>query len=118
VAAGIAFTSFELVQSFALLTVSFGTHFELALLGLSAVTVPIDDPSPVGYAELAIEVVFSPDAGLLAVAAQLTSSSFILDKACHLTGGFAFYVWYKDQQSGATAGRLRGHARWLQSALR
>jgi hypothetical protein len=105
VAAGIRFTSFELLQSFALLTVAFGTRFEVALLGLSAIAVPPLEPVPVAYAELAIEVTFSPDDGVLAVAAQLTPASFVLDKACHLTGGFAFYMWFKNQPNGgASAG--------------
>ena len=39
-AAGIRFTSFQMVQSFALLTVSFGTQFEIALLGRSQISIP------------------------------------------------------------------------------
>jgi hypothetical protein len=98
-AVGVRFTSFEVIQSFALVTVAFGTRFEFALLGLSAVTMPPALPpedDPIGFAELALEVTFSPDSGILGVSAKLTPESYILAKACHLTGGFAFYVWGKD----------------------
>src|SRR5204863_4455972 len=35
IAAGVRFTSFKILDSFALLTVSFGTRFQVGLLGLS-----------------------------------------------------------------------------------
>lgn len=106
-ALGVQFTSFELIQSFALLTVSFGNTLEIALLGLSAVTVPPLDPNPVAFAELELAVVFAPAAGVLEVAAQLTPSSYILSQSCHLTGGFAFYTWFEDDPAtGATAGEF------------
>ena len=35
-----SFTSFKILDSFALLTVSFGNRFEIALLGLSSLTMP------------------------------------------------------------------------------
>jgi hypothetical protein len=104
-AAGVRFTSFQLLQSFALVTVSFGTRFEIALLGLSAITVPTEDPKPIAYAELAVEVTFAPDDGVLAVSAQLTPASYVLSNSCHLTGGFAFYSWFKNNPAtGAIAG--------------
>jgi hypothetical protein len=106
-AAGIKFTSFKLLESFALLTVSFGTRVEVALLGLSALTMPTGATEPIGFAELAIEVVFSPDDGVLMVAAQLTPESYILSRDCHLTGGFAFFSWFKDNpRTGARAGEF------------
>ncbi len=94
-AAGIKFTSFKILESFALLTISFGNRFEIALLGLSSLTMPPMASKPIGYAQLALEVTYAPDDGLLKVAAQLTPESYILSEACHLTGGFAFYIWFK-----------------------
>lgn len=41
--AGIRFNSFRLIDSFALLTVSFGQHFEVDLLGLSTAIIPTPD---------------------------------------------------------------------------
>ncbi len=40
-ALGVKFTSFKMVDSFALITVSFGNDFEVDLLGLSTLIVPM-----------------------------------------------------------------------------
>jgi hypothetical protein len=100
-AAGIKFTSFKMLESFALLTVSFGTRLEVALLGLSALRMPAGAPEPLSFAELAIEVVFIPDDGVLMAVAELTPQSYVFSRACHLTGGFAFYLWLKDSNKPA-----------------
>ncbi|MEL6153056.1 MAG: DUF6603 domain-containing protein, partial [Bacteroidota bacterium] len=97
-AAGIKFTSYELINSFALATVSFGTKLEIVLLGLADIKVPTNDPNPVAEAQLALEARILPEEGLMSVDAQLTDASYILSKDCKLTGGFAFYVWYKPNQ--------------------
>jgi hypothetical protein len=97
-AAGVRFTSFELVTSFALLTVSFGTSVEIALLGQSTIVVPVpsegDTAPPVARADLALIVDISPSDGRLAVSAQLSPQSYVLDPSAQLTGGFAFYAWF------------------------
>src|SRR5262249_44801771 len=37
--------------------------------------------------------------------AQLTPNSFVLTKSCRVTGGFAFYLWFKDNEKlGISAG--------------
>jgi hypothetical protein len=96
-AAGITFTSFKIVESFALLSVSFGNHFEMNLLGLSSLVAPPNagaDIPPVAEAQLALKASFLPSKGFLGLQAQLTPNSYLLSKACHLTGGFAFYSWF------------------------
>jgi hypothetical protein len=80
-----------------LLSVSFGNHFEMNLLGLSSLVAPPNrgpDVPPVAEAQLALKASFQPDKGFLGVQAQLTPNSYLLSKACHLTGGFAFYSWF------------------------
>ncbi len=109
--AGLRFSSFELIDSFALLAISFGKDFELDILGLSTLVIPTPEEgstvSPLAEVQLAIKVAFNPDAGYLEAIAQLTNNSFILSRDCHLTGGFAFYVWFKDQpQPGALNGEF------------
>ena len=98
-AAGIKFTSFKILESFALLTVSFGNRFEIALLGLSSLTMPPLAPpeKAVGFAQLSLEASYAPEDGVLKIAAQLTPESYILSQKCHLTGGFALYTWFKDE---------------------
>ena len=96
IAAGVKFTSFKLVEAFALITVQFGTRFEIALLGIATLRQP---PAPVPralvYVEMALKVRFAPDDGLLSVMAVLTVNSYLFDTRCKLTGGFAFCIWFK-----------------------
>lgn len=109
-AAGIKFTSFQLIDSFALLTVRFGNQFEIDLLGLSSVTLPPEDPdNAIALAELALEASFQPSRGLISVSGQLTSRSFLLSRDCHLTGGFAFYMWYDGDHAGEFVLSLGGY---------
>jgi hypothetical protein len=100
-AAGIRFTSFDLINSTALVVVEFGNELEIALLGLSWISLPM--PAAPGaeapakkfaYGELGIEIKILPAEGVVTATAILTPNSFVLDPACKLTGGFAFYVWF------------------------
>ncbi|HRW09337.1 MAG TPA: hypothetical protein P5121_29755, partial [Caldilineaceae bacterium] len=64
-AVGIKFTSFKLLDSFALLAVAFGKRFELDLLGLSTLIAPTPIPgepavSPLAEAQLALKASFIP----------------------------------------------------------
>lgn len=99
IAAGIKFSSFKVLNSFALVTVAIGTDFKLALLGLTNASLPPnvgEGVPPIGYVEMALKATFSPQAGILEVAAKLTPASYILTSDCHLTGGFAFFMWFQD----------------------
>lgn len=110
-AVGIRFNSFKIIDSFALLMVSFGLELEVDVLGLSTLVIPTPDAGsaiePLAEVQLALRAVFNPDKGYLKVQAVLTSASFILSRECHLTGGFAFYTWFKDNpEEGASAGEF------------
>jgi len=101
--AGIKFLSFGVIQSFALATVEFGDKLRISLLGISSVALPVnikEEISPIAYAQLAIEAVFDLDAGVIMVLGALTDESYILDKRCHLTGGFGFCLWFKGEYKG------------------
>lgn len=100
-AAGVRFTSYDLINSTMLLVVEFGNELEIALLGLSWMSLP--PPAAPGaeapavqyaYAELGIEIKLLPSEGVFSASAILTPNSFVIDPACKLTGGFAFYVWF------------------------
>jgi hypothetical protein len=98
---GIHFTSFDLLDSFVLVTVQFGEHFEVDMLGLSTALLPPNiTTSPLVEAQLAIKAAFNPDEGIVLVQGQLTPASFILSRNCHLTGGFAFAFWFGDTHTG------------------
>jgi hypothetical protein len=96
IAAGVQFTSFELINSNALVVVEFGNHFEIAVLGLSRIKLPQVGPVAYAYVELGLEVIIDPSDGLFSATAVITPNSYVIDPACHLTGGFAFFVWFGD----------------------
>lgn len=111
-AAGVSFLSFGMVSSFALLTVSFGQHLEVALLGISKMTVPpMTEKEPIARAELALKAAFIPEAGVFSAEAQLMPASYILSSKCKLTGGFAFYLWFGGEQEGDFVITLGGYRR-------
>ena len=99
-AAGLKFSSFKLIDTTALLFLSFGKDFVFNLLGVSVATLPPKSKPDLAlaYMELALKVTIAPNAGYASAEAQLTSNSFVLAKGVKLTGGFAFYLWFKDIQ--------------------
>jgi hypothetical protein len=103
-AAGVMFTSFEIIDSKAVLMLIFGNDFEIALVGLTGLKLPKSGYTYVG-AQIAFKVTYRVSTGLLAMEAVLTSNSYVIDPNCKLTGGLAFFVWFKDQpDTGAHAG--------------
>lgn len=104
-AIGVHFTSFEMIDSFLLLTIGFGHRVELSVLGLSTVVLPAPGArqagvTPIAEIQLALKATFAPDDGYFALLAQLTANSFLLDRACKLTGGFAFVTWFGAEHTG------------------
>ncbi|QDE92721.1 transcriptional regulator [Myxococcus xanthus] len=99
-ALGIKFTSFKLLDGFALLMLRFGKQFELNLLGLARLQVPFNSSKTVAVVELALQARFAPAEGLALIRGQLTSASYILSPSCKLTGGFAFATWFAGQHAG------------------
>ena len=93
-AAGINFTTYEIIKSTALLIAEFGTKFLLALIGLSKARFPMEGPVVYAYVELQLEAIFDPSDGLVSFTAVLSPNSYLLDKNCHLTGGFAMFFWF------------------------
>lgn len=97
-AAGIRFTSFEMLNAYALLTASFGTQVELALMGEAMLTLPVSMPGEtatiLAQADMVLMASITPSLGQIAINAQLTSRSYVLDRNAQITGGFAFYFWY------------------------
>ncbi|MCB0429494.1 MAG: hypothetical protein H6585_02540 [Flavobacteriales bacterium] len=93
-AAGVQVSSFEMINVFALVTVSFGVDFQIALLGNASMSFPTGDPAPIAYVEIDVMASYSQSSGLLAVAGVLSPASYIFGPFCQLTGGFAFYIWF------------------------
>ncbi|WP_281076222.1 DUF6603 domain-containing protein [Klebsiella quasivariicola] len=100
--AGLRFTSFGLLDSFLLLNIEFGNRFRFSALGLSTLAIPPKqhEDKCIARAVLTIKAEFSPDEGILAIMGVLSNDSFVLDKKCKLTGGFAVYAWNKGEHAG------------------
>ncbi|HLO84994.1 MAG TPA: DUF6603 domain-containing protein, partial [Nostocaceae cyanobacterium] len=111
-AAGMKFTSFKLVDSFALLTAAINEDkFELNLIGNSRLVVPPKVPklAPIAQAEMILRAQFALQDGLIAVQSQLTAASYIFSTECHLTGGFAFFFWFAGEHAGDFVITLGGY---------
>lgn len=103
VAIGVKFTSFKMVDCFALLTIAFGETFEINLLGIATLKVPTPigkTVTPIAEIHMVLRARFAPDEGILAVEAQLDPASYIFSENCRLTGGFAFYSWFSGEHEG------------------
>ena len=114
IAAGIKFTSFGLIDAFALLSVSLGTQFEIGLLGLAKMRIPRELPGTsavpvIVYVEMAFKVAFATESGALSLEARLTENSYVLRKDFKLRGGFAFYFWFAREHAGDFVVSLGGY---------
>lgn len=111
IAAGIKFNSFVVLDSFLLLSVSWGAEVEIGLLGLSRMTMPPLAPpaETIAGAELALRGVIRIKEGLIQFEARLTENSFIFSKTCRLTGGFAFCIWFAGPHAGDFVVSLGGY---------
>ncbi len=92
-AAGVAFTSFALIDAVAVLAVEVGDGVMVTLLGLATAALPTPQ-FPLAQVQLALMAEFSTADGVLLVQGQLTDQSYLLDPACRLTGGFAYASWF------------------------
>ncbi|MEH0934454.1 DUF6603 domain-containing protein [Micromonospora psammae] len=92
-AAGVKFTTFQLLHTTALAYVSADRGLEVGLLGLMRMALP-DSQAAVMNVELALAARYSTVDKVLSVRAALTRNSWLLSRDCQLVGGFAFVVWF------------------------
>lgn len=114
VAIGLKFTCFKMVDCFALLTIAFGEGFEMNLLGIASMKIPTPAEDSKNFASIAqvtmlLRARFSLDEGVISIEAQLAADSYILSKACRLTGGFAVYFWFDGPHAGDFVITLGGY---------
>ena len=112
-AAGINFTSFKTIEGFVLLTVLFGDHFEVAVMGKATLTSPpkamATGQPPMLSASLVFLGRYLPDEGTLSIRAELTPDAHMFSPDCHLTGGFAFSHWFGNNHKGDFVLTLGGY---------
>jgi len=102
-AAGVRGTSFEIVNITAVLYVALDSGVDVGLLGVARMALPADDFAIVSI-ELVLKARFSTSEGLFSVQAQLTDNSWLITRDCQLTGGFAFFMWFRKSQFLLTIG--------------
>ncbi len=93
-AAGVTFTSFQLVLSKVILVVQDQGELAFTLLGTSSAQYPQAGGHLYASLELELEASLVPAQGVFSIAAVLASSSFVIDPACKVTGGFAYDLWF------------------------
>ncbi|WP_150049137.1 DUF6603 domain-containing protein [Methylomonas rhizoryzae] len=102
-AVGVRFNSFKNIEGFVLLSVLFGQHFEIDVLGKATLIAPPRQTNtgkpPLISASLALIARFVPDDGVLMVMAKLLPDSHVFSPDCHITGGFAFYCWFANHKN-------------------
>lgn len=101
VAAGLRFTSFEMIDSRVVVSVAFGVEVQVGVVGVVTMTFPTgagDDA--IAHVEIDIVASFTPSTGLLAVEGKLSPRSFLLGGFVKLTGGFAFRTWFSGDHKG------------------
>lgn len=94
IAAGVRFSTFELLRTTALVTVAVDRGFEITLMGLMRLQLPPVEGAAIVSLELALAAKYSTIDQILSIQAELTDNSWLLSKDCRLTGGFAFVVWF------------------------
>ncbi|WP_370424374.1 DUF6603 domain-containing protein (plasmid) [Streptomyces sp. QH1-20] len=92
-AAGLAFSSFELLHARTVAVVEFGNDVTVSLSGIAAAQLPREG-KPYANLELEVAASYSTATNMLAFDGQLTSRSFLLDENAHLRGGFAVRSWF------------------------
>lgn len=102
-AAGLRGTAFEIVNITAVVYVAIDNGVDVGILGVARMALPTDDAAIVSI-ELALKARFSSAEGLFSVQAQLTDNSWLISRDCQLTGGFAFFMWFKQSQFLLTLG--------------
>ncbi|PZG30773.1 hypothetical protein C1I98_30965, partial [Spongiactinospora gelatinilytica] len=94
VAAGLAFSCFDVLFGRALAMVQTGADLTIALLGVGSAELPRKAGRKFAKAEIALEAVLKPNAGEMRLSAALTPASFVIDPNCKLRGGATLAVWY------------------------
>lgn len=98
-AAGLTVLAFELLDVQAVVVVEWDPKVKIGIFGVATADMPPKVEKKFAHVQLGITAVIDLDAGTFKVDGQLTPASYVLDPSCHLTGGFALYTWFSEDQS-------------------
>lgn len=97
-AVGIKFTTFEVIDSHAILVIDIG-KVQIAILGLSVLKLPKFGYSFVDV-KLGLAVIIKIQEGIFMAFASIAEDSYVIYKDCKVFGDFAFYSWFKGVHGG------------------
>ncbi|HKU72332.1 MAG TPA: DUF6603 domain-containing protein [Pyrinomonadaceae bacterium] len=108
---GVRFTIAGTIDCFALIVVQWGGGaIEISLLGLARFRLPRDTTArAICYIELQILMTLKPSEGTFKLQALLSNNSWVINKDCKLTGGFALFVWFAGEHKGDIVVTLGGY---------
>ncbi len=112
-AVGVKFNSFKLIDSFLLLVVSFGNTPQIDLFGSCTYQSPPGELAEGTPALVHVGLDFvghlPVETGELQIEAKLTNGSYVFDPKCVISGGFAFYSWFKGEYAGSFVLSIGGY---------
>lgn len=98
VTAGIAFSSFKIVNGFALVSVAFGKSTQISAVGEMQLRLPppVDGETveTTVFLDIFLRAVLDISNGELALDSYIKHNSYLIEKNGQLTGGFALRVWF------------------------
>lgn len=109
VAAGVQFTSFNMVSAFALVSVSFGVEVQVGMVGSCSITLPTGSADPLAYIEIDMVGSFTPSTGLFSMSGVVSPASYIFGDYVTISGSFAFYIWFSGEHKGDFVTTLGGY---------
>lgn len=100
ITAGIRFNLFAMINGCALLTVELGTRERISVLASAQLSVPAQAEVPNVFIGLDAEAVLDLQEGTFFLQAALCGNSYLFNKDCKLSGGFAFVTWFGKEHHG------------------
>jgi hypothetical protein len=109
VAAGLAVSSFKMIDAQVVLSVSFGVDVQVGVVGTAAATLPTGSPYPAAYVQVDVVAAFTPWTGQLTIDGKLSPASYLFGGFVKLSGGFALYAWFSGDRRGDFVVSLGGY---------
>lgn len=97
-AAGVQFSSFQLLDSNAILAYQFGKK-EIAILGVSRLILPSEKAAYLNL-QFGLKAVYRIQSGEIQSNAQLSDGSYLIHDSVNLSGSVAVYTWLKGENAG------------------
>jgi hypothetical protein len=97
-AAGIQFSSFQLIKSSAVLAYQFGKK-EITILGVSRLVLPSENAAYLNL-QFGLKAIYRIETGEIQSNAEIANGSFLIHKSVQLDGSVAVYTWLKGENAG------------------